>query len=454
MSITNPVIILTAGATTYTFSGTDVISASLVEEVNPISIELPYNVLEVKVYNTDIALSVFSNDCVLSERLPVECYENIDGVSRYLGKFYLDTFVNTNDYTLELRAFDAIGVMSKTDYDGGFWSTPTSLLLILNQVLLSKGIVFTVDDSIKDTTIQGWIPPGNLRGALQQICFAAGAVASCARSDKVVIVPVNLPYRRFDARVRDSQKLSNQPTELLKVVTSIELVSHSYTAGTELQTIFDEYLEAGQHKIVFNQPYYDIVIDGPGFIPVTLGFEDDADFVFEDGAYLEISGEYAFDSPNSVRLDMQEAGQVTITGYPWIDSKRSFLFFETGLTEYSNKNALVISEATMVSEAYAQTVLDRVRDYYRQRYKQTFTLLPSAIKPLDLVSSNTVYDKTVLGFVQKMESNLMGGYLQITDIRGIEPVYVQPVEHPVRRARSDIAICGADLTRNNGFRRY
>jgi len=454
MSITNPRIVLIVGSTSYTFSGEDVISASLVEEVNPISIELPYNVLEVKVYNSDPALSVFSSDCVLSERLPVDCYESIDGVSYYLGKFYLDTFVNTNDYTLEFRAFDAIGAMSKTDYDGGFWSVPTSLLIVLNQVLLSKGIVFSVDDSIKDVTIQGWIPPGDFRSALQQICFAAGAVASCSRSDKVIITPINLPYRTFDMRVSDPQKLSSQPIELLKVVTSIELVSHNYTVGTEIRTIFDKYLEAGQHKIIFDQPYYDIVVDGPGFTPIVLGFEDDAIFAFEDDAELEVSGEYTFDSPNSLRLVMQEAGQVTITGYPWIDSKRSFLFFETGLTEYANKNALIISEATMVSEAYAQTVLDRVRDYYRQRYKQTFTLLPSTVKPLDIVSSNTVYNKTVLGFVQKMEMNLIGGYLQVTDIRGIEPVYIPPVEHPVRRARTGIAISGADLIRNNGFRAY
>lgn len=452
--ITNPTIILTAGATTYTFTGADVISASLVEEVNPVSIELPYNVLEIKVYNTDPALSVFSSDCVLAERLPVECYESVDGVSQYLGKFYLDTFKNANNYTLEFRAFDAIGAMSKTDYDGGFWSAPTPLLTILNQVLLPKSILFDIDSSLEATTIQGWIPPGDYRKALQLICFAAGAIASCARSDRVVFSPAVLPYQLFDSRVKDTQKLKDQPIELLNVVTSIELVSHSYTAGTELQTIFDEYLAAGQHKIVFNQPYFNIVVDGPGFIPVTFAFEDGVEFAFENGDLLEVSGEYIFDSPNSLRLEMQEAGQVTITGYPWVDSKRSFLFFETGLTEYANKNALIISEATMVNEVNAQVVLDRIRDYYRQRYKQTFTLLPSSIKLMDVISSNTLYNKTILGFAQKMEMNLVGGYLQVTDIRGIEPVYVPPVENPVRRARTGIAISGADLTRNNGWREY
>jgi hypothetical protein len=453
--ITNPTIVLTAGSTTYTFAGADVIAASLIEEVDPISIELPYNVLEISVYNTDPTLSVFSEDCVLSERLPVDCYESVNGISQYLGRFYLDTFKNTNDYTLYFRAFDAIGTMAKTDYDGGFWAEPTSLLTVLNQILLPKSYLFEVDASIQSTTIQGWNPPADFRAALQQICFAAGAMASCSRRDRVVFSPVELPYQLYDKKVTNTKKLMDQPIELLNVVTSIELVSHNYTAGTDPEIIFDKDLTEGQHKIVFNQPYYNIVVDGPGFIPITLGLENDDDFAFEDGDLLEISGEYIFDSPNSIVLVLQEAGHVTITGYPWIDSKRSYIFQETGLAEYANKNSLLISDATMINSDNAQTVLDRVRDYYRQRYKQTFSLLPSTIiKPMDIVASTTVYDKLLLGFVQKMEINLVGGFIQVTDIRGIEAVYIPPVEHPVRRARTGIAICGAGLTRNNGFRNY
>jgi hypothetical protein len=344
--------------------------------------------------------------------------------------------------------------MAKTDYDGGFWPTPTTLKTVLNQVLPPKDILYILDATIEDNEISGWNPPGDYRRALQQICFAAGAVASCARSDKLVISPIELPYQLYDGKLHNSQKLKSQPIELLKLVTSIELVSHTYTAGTELQTIFDKYLEAGSHKIVFNEPYYNIIVDGPGFVPGLLLLENGDFFTFENGDHLVVSGEYIFDSPNSLRLEMQEAGQVTVTGYPWIDSKRSYTFYESGLTEYSNKNALVISEATMVSEANAQTVLDRLRDYYRQRYKQTITLLPSAFQTKDILASSTLFDKTILGFVQKMVMNLTGGYLQITDIRGIEPVYIPPEEHPTRRARTGVAVCGADLTFNNQFRNY
>jgi hypothetical protein len=456
MSVTIPTIILTVGGTVLTFTGTEVISAKITEEVNPLSIELPYNVLEFKIHNTDTTFSMFSGSVYsqLSERLPVMVYENVNGVSEFMGKFYLDTWKNTSEYEFEFRAIDVIGTMAATDYDGGFWATATTLETVLNQVLLPKNILYTIDETIKSVEIQGWIPPGDYRKALQQICFAAGAVASCARSDRLVISPIELPYQLYDGKIHNSEKLKSQPIELLKLVTSIELVSHSYTQGTELQTIFDKYLEAGSHKIVFNQPYYNIIVDGPGFVPSVLILENGDYFAFEDGDHLEVSGEYIFDSPNSLRLEMQEAGQVTITGYPWVDSKRSYLFFESGLTEYSNKNALIISEATMVNENNAQTVLNRLRDYYRQRYKQTITLLPSSYQTKDIIASSTLFEKTILGFVQKMDMNLVGGFLQVTDIRGIEPVYVAPTEHPLRRVTTGVGICGADLTYNNRWRNY
>jgi hypothetical protein len=53
MSVTVPTIVLTVGNTVLTFTGPEVISAAIVEEVNPVSIELPYNVLEFKIHNTD-----------------------------------------------------------------------------------------------------------------------------------------------------------------------------------------------------------------------------------------------------------------------------------------------------------------------------------------------------------------------------------------------------------------
>jgi hypothetical protein len=452
--ITYPKVVLTIGATNITFTKGEILSAKLLEEINPLSIELTYNVLEFTVQSYNSSFSMFSGNIfsVSSERLPIMAYEVVDDVPTFLGKFYLDSWKNLSDSKFEFRAIDAIGTLASTKgYPGGFWDTPTTLQAVLDEVLLPKNVVFTVDDAVKDTLIDGWIPPGDYRSALQQICFAAGVMASCARSEHIVISESPVPFVVYSHKLTAENKLIEQQVELEPLVTKIELVSHNYTQGTELQTIFDKYLEIGSYKIIFDQPYYSIVIDGPGYTPVLFTFENGDFFVFEDDDYFEISGEYTFNS-NSVTLEVQSAGQVTVTGYPWIDSKRSYAFTETVVSAYDVENALVISDATMVNENNAQTILDKIRDFYRRRYKQNVQTIASEITVNEIVISNTLFNKNILASVRKMNTDLAGGYIQKNELVGIEPVYVLPPSYQTRRPITGIAIAGLDLTYNNQWR--
>ena len=341
MSLTYPKIILTTPTETVTFSGSAVIDASLLEETNPVSVEVPYNVLTFKVINTNVDFSMFSGS-LLSERLPLMLYENIDGVDTFIGKFYLETFKNETEYEVSFTAIDIIGALASTDYDGGFWATPTTLENVLSDILSPLGILYTLDDSIKDTLIQGYNPSGNYRDALQQVCFAAMATASSARSDRLVISPKSLPVGPYTKKIHNCEKLTSQPIELLPIVTKIELISHDYTQSTaQITDIFSQYLEAGSHKIVFDQPYYNIVIDGPGYTPSLLITENDDFIVTENDDYIEVGGQYTIDS-KAIYLEMQEAGTVTVTGYAYTDNKKSHIFNETGITNYSNKKTLQI----------------------------------------------------------------------------------------------------------------
>lgn len=451
--ITYPKIIMTVGGVDLNYSGADIITAELVEEIDPVSLTIPFNVLEFTLLDADGSLSMFSSGNLLTERLPIMVYENIDGADVFIGKFYLEKWKNASEYKVELRAIDIIGTLAATEYDGGFWGTNTTLENILKDVLLPVDVLYTIDDSIKSIELKGWIPPGDYRAALQQICFAANATASAARSDRLNISPTVLPSGPYNRKLTENKKLYDQPIELLPLVTSIELVSHNYSQGTEIQDIFSQYLEAGRHKIVFNEPYYSIIIDGPGYTPAMLILENGDLFITENGDFLEVSGEYNV-GPNAVYLDMTEAGIITITGYPWLDNKRSFIFHETGLTQYFNKNALLISDATMVSKDNAQAVLNKIRDYYRQRYKQEIVLLPSESRTGDILLSSTFFSAQVLGMAVKMNIDMAAGFLQDTEVRGIEPIYVLPSASPVRQARTGIGVSGADMMFNNQWRKY
>lgn len=455
MMITYPIIQIVIGEQTLEFSGKEVSYANLIEEINPISVEIPISAIEFNIISTDTSLSMFDGEVfqLLSERLPVFVYESVNGENTFLGKFYLEEWENVSDYEFHFRAIDILGVLDTIDYDGGFWSSSTTLQSVLSTILNPIDVLFSVDAAIQDVEISGWNPPGTYRGAVQQACFAAKATASTFGSDRLLIKPIEIPSGIYDRKVADGEKLMEQSIKLQPLVTSIELVSHNYTQGTELQTIFEKYLEPGFYKIVFEQPYYDVIISGPGYVPELFVTDDDEYIVTDDDETIEVGGEYSF-GPNSLLLDVQEAATVTVTGYPWVDSRQSFLFYESVEQEYANKNALKVDEATMINVDNAQSILDQMRDYYRQRYAKNISLLPSETEIGDLLLTYTIYQKMILGIVQRMDFDLTGGYIAKTDLLGIEPVYIQPVENPTRYARTGIAVCGADLLAQNMFREY
>lgn len=481
MTVTKPSISLTVTTgDTMEFSGSEVISATVVREASPISAELPISTIECKVLNEDDTFSMFQGDRfqLLSERLPMVVYESINGVQQYLGKFYLLSWKNTSEKVYQFEGIDLLGILDATDFDGMFWENPTPVSVILSDILSPVSVGFDLDYTFDAVTLHGWAPPGNCRQALQQVLFAAGAAVSTAKSDKLDIAPLILPYnyKIFDPDmgnildpdsgvIRDddplagwtetyvfeiqspdyemildpdggtildgestamltiypSGKLRDQPVDLLPVVTSIELVSHNYSESTVTDNIFDKYLEAGNHKIIFDKPYYvpSIVITGGGYTPAELVTEGGVLFVTEGDETIEAGGEYDI-GPNSLRLSMDAPDTVTITGHSWLDSKKSYLFAESGLTQFVNKNALIVASATMVSSDNAEAVLARLRDYYRLRYKQNVKLLPSTLTVGDNVLNGTLYDKQIFGTITKMSMDLTAGFIATSDIVGME----------------------------------
>jgi hypothetical protein len=453
MTITYPSISINLGDGNFVnFTRQQIISASVVEEMNLVGVEMPISTLEFTAIITDGSFSMFDGAIYakLKEKLPVSVYENISNNSVFVGQYYLDTWQNKTDQLLEFTALDIIGVLEATDFDGVFWDTPVTVSEAMNQLFSPIGVAYELIGDAATRTISGWIPPGTFRDALQQICFSARVTARTARSNKLVMEVVQFPIAFRDYVVTRANAKQNY-VEALPGVSKIELVSHNYSASGVLETIFDKYLEAGSHKIVFDKPYYDIVVDGAGYVSAVLGTDDGNYIGTEDGNYLEAGGAFMFGS-NSVFINLSSAGQIVITGYAWLDSKRSFTY-SAGESSKSKKNYL-ISNATLVNADRAQDVLGSLESYYNLRYLQEFVLLPSEMKISDIILSDTINSQRIIGTIQRSVINLTGGFLSVSKLLGVLPNYIPPAENPVRVARTGIAITNAGLTRNNRWRRY
>lgn len=442
MTRTYPIIKMTIAGTEYVWQDTDIVEARAIQEVHPIAIELPMSTLDFTIYTTNPQFSIFSDGGLysqLSEGQVVRLYEYIDGIQVFVNEYYLDDWKHLDANTIQFRAIDLIGRLENMQYDGGFWSSLTGITTILHAFLDTYGVLFFVDGMDTEITLKGWIPPGTVREALQQVCFAAGMTAHGSIDGFLILTPAvyALQSSSVDLTVPDGDKRDDQTVDLLPLVTGVDLILHDYLQGAVSETIFSQTLAPGSYKVIFNKPYYSVSVTGVGYIPYYLVTESEDFLITEGGDFLIANGEYIY-GPNSIMLTVfPPGGAVEVTGYPWVDSKQSYLAM---ISSGNRSNDLKIEEATLVNGSNKIKIANYVKDYYRRRYRHRFTLLnyntPTAIYGLAPVYGTGLYSanglqvghvihsnmltKSVLGVAEKLEYDLTGGFRIALESVGIE----------------------------------
>jgi len=452
MAATKPIIEMTIADEEITFQGTEIIDARVVKEINPISTEVPISTIEFTIYTTDPRFSIFSDGeyyQALSKRQPIRAYEEIAGIKIFVGDFYLDEWESLNEHEFRFTGIDLIGVLDSVDYEGGFWSELTPIQTILGAVLDQNYIRHVIDSDLAGITLKGWIPPGTAREATQQICYAAGATSTTRPGNELAFSAAKLPIRSRNAdrsissdSIEDNQKVSLKP-----MVSSIELISHDYRQGTESQVIYEEDLEPGDYKIIFNEPYFDVSATGVGYIPYYLATENEDELITESGDSLVIQGDYIY-GPNSLKLTVfPPGGSVVVTGYPWIDSKQAHIYQAQEGAAQESRNNLKITDATLVNSSNAQTILELTRDYFTQRYIHELTLMnyqtplslygasptyslglysQAGLLPNDSIKSTALKTKDIIGIIEQMVIGMTDGFLPKTRVVGIEDLTAAP----------------------------
>ncbi len=436
------------------FKGKDVISASLVDEVNPPSLELPISEVEFQFYSTDPRFSLFSIgefEHAFTQGQKVSVHGVFDGEETHLGDYYLEDWSTPREYIYKFRCVDIIGVLDKITYDGGFWTSLTAAQTVLSSILSEHNISFALGSSLSGKRVKGWIKPGTVREAIHQVAFAIGATVTSTPTDGLIFTSVTLPINDAPSEltILRQQKLNRQNVNRLQQTTSIELISHEYTKqpDTKVEIIYDAFLAPGDYKVVFEKPYYDISVEGVGFIAINLATEYGDSLVTEGGDELVIDGGYVFGSNYLYLTVAAPGGQVIVSGYPWVDSMRSHLHTEPNIV--AGKNAIKIDTATLVSLDNAETLLSKLRDYHRQRFVQEATVIKKketngssygtqtygsfkyeysgqenaalhVLETGDCITVETIDNRKIKGVIEMMETDLTGGMITKLMVRGIE----------------------------------
>lgn len=372
------------------FEGNEVIDASILEEVNPISAELRINTLSFKLHSPDGDFNILNPQGVykiLQERQPLVVTELVDGVSKPMGTFFLDEWDAPTESTATMSATCAIGIMDGTTYKGGMYNGVMASELLAD-ILDNAGFGYDIDSSYASMPIYGWLPILSHREALQQVAFAIGAVVDTSRGDLVLIYP--LPTTEAGTITRE-RKFSGGSVKLRGLVTGVEVTGHDYVAGSEEIELFNGELDAGEHEISFSEPVHSLSIIG--------------------GLILASNCNYAL-------INVASSGTVVLTGKRHIDTKRITGVYMDSLPAGGKKNVLKVEEATLVSGANAQAVAQRIYGYCQRRIEQTLSMKLDTEQVGQTIEVETLYNELRAGTIETLETTLTGGFLTKTKIVG------------------------------------
>lgn len=385
------------GELTY-FTGADIKSATVIEEVNPLSIELPIDTLELSLFSSDAAFSIIAptgDYSVLQDKQPLDVYEVVDNERVYIGQFYLDEWENPSDNEIIFRAIDKIGVLDTVPYLGGIWLTPVNVEDLIDTIMTAISAPYDLDPDLNGTDIQGWIPVTNYREALQQIAFACGAYVTCSRAGLVQIKKTVLASEAvtFDYTVTKAQKsITNQSLTLKTLVTGVEVAAHNYVENTDVSELYNGTLAAGSHTITFAAPAHDLSISGAT--------------ITESGANYAI-------------VNVASPGTVVLSGEGYTDTTQVTGVYNGALDPNVPTNILSIDGGTLVNPSNVAAITQRVYDYYQQRYVQKVKLFAPTAEPGKSVLIDTLYDRQIGGVMEKMTLNLTGGFTVRAEIVGV-----------------------------------
>ena len=397
------------------FRASEIKSAVLVEEISRYSTELRSNTLEVSLFSPIGEFSVVNTTGVfagLEENQPADMYEEIDSTIHYMGRFYLDKFESPTPNKMNLTLKDGIALLDKSKFMGNFYSWdlfPYRTIYsddLISEIMAAAGLDFEIDVELENIEMNGVLHIGDCRKALQQVLFAIGAYATCSRSNKVIIKKsfLSTDIVTPDYELTAANKGMTQSVELKPLVTSLDLKYSEYVEenayfgsgfSTNTKVVFDGTLEIGSYTI-------DLFPD----ICVGLGTV---------GTPTATITQYPFNT--YIRVVCTAPGTWNTHIYGYVRSKKWENVVSLG--GVTDNNRITINDANFVSVHNRISLINELFDYYQERYVQKIRTYAIPLKPGHSVVVDTYSSKQIQGFVERVRTDLAGGFISDVEIVGV-----------------------------------
>lgn len=377
------------------WTGENIQSASINEEVDVTSATIPTNTASVTIIDEVDDFELSNQDGVwksLQKKQKVTIKETVAGTEVPCGTFYIDTWESDgNIVTFTLT--DMLGVIDRTKFYGGQVYEGESAGTIIASIMASAGVEdYAVSGEVAAIPLFGHLPICTHKEALQQVAFACGAVADCNRTGGIRIY---LPDRYADSTIGTDRKFMGTTIELDEYVSGVSISYNRYSLAEEPEEAFSDTLPAGDSLIEFSEPY--------------TGLTSSSGAILEAGA-------------NYVRVHMEEAGECIITGRKYESREITYTASVDRIEAGEEENILSYSGCTLVNADRVKAVAEGILHYYQPRQLVTMRYLTGSEKTGDWVNVMDARGNMVTSGITSQSIDLTGGFIAETVCRGYSKV--------------------------------
>lgn len=298
-----------------------------------------------------------------------------------VGKFYLEEIIQVGKWDWKFSCVSDMGMLVSSYHYGGLYNGAKAKDVIAD--IIGDTIPYTLDSSLQEAELYGWLPKSTRRNNLRDVLFAIGAQVVRDANGEAVFQPYEVEPQSYEIVPGKFYKTGGSVNNGTPATQAI-LTEHAYSARDtdETEVLFDGEI-VGEDIVTpkgakvngiiveFDEPHYDLVVSS-----ATL---------FESGVNYAVLGSAAYGS---------------LTGKKYTHTQRTLT--RDGKAT-GTPNVVQSSKCALVNLRNSPSVADRLIAFYGYATKITTDLVLTTQKPGDFVTFTDPYGIRRKGYIQSLE---------------------------------------------------
>lgn len=298
-----------------------------------------------------------------------------------VGKFYLEEILQVGKWDWKFSCVSDMGLLVSSYHYGGLYNGAKAKDVIAD--IIGNIIPYTLDLSLQEAKLYGWLPKSTRRNNLRDVLFAIGAQVVRDANGDAVFQPYEAEPQSYEIVPGKFYKTGGSVNNGTPATQAI-LTEHAYSARDtdETEVLFDGEVvgedivtpkgaKVNGIIVVFDEPHYDLVVSS-----ATL---------FESGVNYAVLGSAAYGS---------------LTGKKYTHTQRTLT--RDGKAT-GTPNVVQSSKCALVNIRNSPSVADRLIAFYGYATKITTDLVLTTQKPGDFVTFTDPYGIHRKGYIQSLE---------------------------------------------------